>query len=240
MRSSPSLMTLTPRPGKVSRRGDPTALPSGEAPTSAEEDHGSDIRPDRQTGARLAIGISGSVSSVGSGQEFAQSAGEHGPPDSSDDTAQSSRLDGSTSNVHAMHDEDDAEQLSQARTTTTGTRDPLKASTNTLRVKTHPSEVKLSTTAQADAKSSREPDYVPLDYTKPFWHIPHVWGRLPTRPMRAHTATLVQFDEEGRRENAVYVFGGCDAKSCLRDIWKLDLGKPEPTLISASHAQGLC
>ncbi|CAD6570059.1 MAG: hypothetical protein CYPHOPRED_003727 [Cyphobasidiales sp. Tagirdzhanova-0007] len=65
------------------------------------------------------------------------------------------------------------------------------------------------------------PLYAPFSLMNPFWHKAPVWGQLPTRPMRAHTATLI----EGRDGAAIWVFGGCDQKNCFRDVWKLDLGK---------------
>jgi hypothetical protein len=41
--------------------------------------------------------------------------------------------------------------------------------------------------------------------------------------MRAHTATLVHDEEGDSGEASIWVFGGCDAKTCFRDAWKLDL-----------------
>jgi hypothetical protein len=41
-----------------------------------------------------------------------------------------------------------------------------------------------------------------------------VFGRLPNRGFRAHTATVLGTE--------LFLFGGCD-KVCYRDVWKLDL-----------------
>lgn len=93
---------------------------------------------------------------------------------------------------------------------------PLSASAAT----PAPRDLKAPTYVHADTSS---PSYGKFSLTKPHWSKPPLWGRLPNRPMRAHTATLV--NDGFRQENTIWCFGGCDAKTCYRDVWRLDLGK---------------
>ncbi|OZJ04591.1 hypothetical protein BZG36_02765 [Bifiguratus adelaidae] len=48
-----------------------------------------------------------------------------------------------------------------------------------------------------------------------YWSCAHTYGRETPRLLRAHTATLVG--------ELMYVFGGCDAKSCYNTLYTLDL-----------------
>jgi hypothetical protein len=48
-----------------------------------------------------------------------------------------------------------------------------------------------------------------------YWSLTPIWGRLPPRGMRAHTATLIG--------THIWVFGGCDQRGCFRDVWRLDV-----------------
>ena len=86
---------------------------------------------------------------------------------------------------------------------------------------------------------------IPWSIGVPYWSLAPCFGKLPSRPMRAHSATLVslpssitslsQFPEltssMGRlgprlqlpAAASLWVFGGCDSKTCFRDTWKLDL-----------------
>ena len=86
---------------------------------------------------------------------------------------------------------------------------------------------------------------VPWSIGTPYWSLAPVWGKLPSRPMRAHSATLVELasplttlskfpsltanmEKLGPRIQlpalaSLWVFGGCDAKTCFRDTWVLDL-----------------
>lgn len=48
------------------------------------------------------------------------------------------------------------------------------------------------------------------------WSRAPVHGALPTRNMRAHSATLV--------DHTVWIFGGCDDAGCWGDVWCFDIG----------------
>lgn len=56
----------------------------------------------------------------------------------------------------------------------------------------------------------------PAPTTGMYWSRGPVYGQLPSRPMRAHSVTLV--------DNIAWVFGGCDEKGCYRDIYCFDTG----------------
>lgn len=51
-----------------------------------------------------------------------------------------------------------------------------------------------------------------------YWSLAPVHGRLPSKCLRAHSATLVG--------DTIWVFGGCDERGCFRDVWRLDAGEP--------------
>ncbi|KAI8366057.1 uncharacterized protein BYT42DRAFT_595979 [Radiomyces spectabilis] len=48
-----------------------------------------------------------------------------------------------------------------------------------------------------------------------YWSRAVTYGRTPSRPMRAHTANLVG--------EMLYVFGGCDVKTCFNTLYILDM-----------------
>ncbi|KZP05813.1 galactose oxidase, partial [Athelia psychrophila] len=47
-----------------------------------------------------------------------------------------------------------------------------------------------------------------------YWSRASVFGETPGRPMKAHSATVV--------DNVVWVFGGCDETGCYRDVYCFD------------------
>jgi Rab9 effector protein with kelch motifs len=52
--------------------------------------------------------------------------------------------------------------------------------------------------------------------TTMYWSKGPVYGHMPSRGMRAHSATLV--------DNVVWLFGGCDEKGCWKDVYCFDTG----------------
>lgn len=96
----------------------------------------------------------------------------------------------------------------------------------------------------------------PWDVTQPLWYKAPVWGKLPQKGMRAHSATLVpdvscfsssSYSSSGGSSSfrtsafhlsepdlyalnpvpdaasSLYIFGGCDSKTCFKDLYKLDM-----------------
>jgi hypothetical protein len=53
--------------------------------------------------------------------------------------------------------------------------------------------------------------------TSMYWSKGPVYGHLPTRGMRAHSATFV--------DGVVWLFGGCDEKACWKDMYCFDTGR---------------
>jgi Rab9 effector protein with kelch motifs len=49
-----------------------------------------------------------------------------------------------------------------------------------------------------------------------YWSKAPAYGQMPTRGMRAHSATLV--------DHVVWLFGGCDEKGCWKDVYCFDTG----------------
>ncbi|KAF8645697.1 hypothetical protein AX16_007632 [Volvariella volvacea WC 439] len=58
-------------------------------------------------------------------------------------------------------------------------------------------------------------DVEPAPSTLMYWSRAPVYGTLPTRPMRAHSVTLV--------DTTAWVFGGCDDKDNFQDIYCFDI-----------------
>lgn len=50
-----------------------------------------------------------------------------------------------------------------------------------------------------------------------YWSRTITYGRGPSRPLRAHSANMVG--------EAMYVFGGCNQKTCFNQLYILDMGK---------------
>lgn len=50
-----------------------------------------------------------------------------------------------------------------------------------------------------------------------YWSRATTYGRLPSKSLRAHTATLIG--------ELMYIFGGCDVRNCFTTLYILDLGK---------------
>jgi hypothetical protein len=50
-----------------------------------------------------------------------------------------------------------------------------------------------------------------------YWSRATTYGRLPSKCLRAHTATVVG--------ELMYIFGGCDVRNCFTTLYILDLGK---------------
>lgn len=57
----------------------------------------------------------------------------------------------------------------------------------------------------------------PAPSTIMYWSRAPVWGSVPTRTMRAHTATLV--------DTTVWIFGGCDDRDSSKDVYCFDTGE---------------
>jgi hypothetical protein len=59
-------------------------------------------------------------------------------------------------------------------------------------------------------------DAEPVPTTGMYWSKAPVYGHLPARGMRAHSATFV--------DGVVWFFGGCDDKKCWNDVYCFDTG----------------
>ncbi|EIW76831.1 galactose oxidase [Coniophora puteana RWD-64-598 SS2] len=68
---------------------------------------------------------------------------------------------------------------------------------------------------------------VPVPATNMYWSRAPTHGLLPSRPTRAHTATLV--------DSTVWLFGGCDERGCCADVWTFDT---DSFLFSRPDTQG--
>lgn len=107
-------------------------------------------------------------------------------------------------------------------------------------------EMKQPIMPSADVAASIEAGTsVPWSIGTPYWSTAPIWGKPPSRPLRAHSASLVEMPSAlaaARRLPALssqlasvrtelqlppmaslWVFGGCDTKDCSRDTWVLDL-----------------
>ncbi|KAI8393341.1 uncharacterized protein BYT42DRAFT_487417 [Radiomyces spectabilis] len=59
------------------------------------------------------------------------------------------------------------------------------------------------------------PNVAPAPAAGMYWSRAITYGRGPSRPLRAHTANLIG--------EQLYVFGGCDIKSCFNSLYILDM-----------------
>ncbi|KAJ2934564.1 hypothetical protein H1R20_g2537, partial [Candolleomyces eurysporus] len=108
-------------------------------------------------------------------------------------------------------------------------------------------------------------EMAPAPATGMYWSKAPVWGTLPSRSFRNHTATLVDtvvwiiggnddkdsardiycFDTGRRAHTAVYydnkiwIFGGGNGLNALNDVWTLDLGSNHTGLIEGTEGRGL-
>lgn len=58
------------------------------------------------------------------------------------------------------------------------------------------------------------PDVQPVPPPAMYWSKAPIHGTVPRRSFRAHTANL--------SDEVLWLFGGCDAKGCFRDVWCFD------------------
>lgn len=64
---------------------------------------------------------------------------------------------------------------------------------------------------------SASPTVPPAPAAGMYWSRAVTYGRGPSRPLRAHTVNLIG--------EQLFVFGGCDIKTCFNSLYILDMGK---------------
>jgi hypothetical protein len=69
----------------------------------------------------------------------------------------------------------------------------------------------------AAVELSISPNVPPAPAAGMYWSRAITYGRLPSRPLRAHSSNLIG--------EYLYVFGGCDMKTCFNTLYVLDMGK---------------
>lgn len=78
------------------------------------------------------------------------------------------------------------------------------------------SSAELKPKARAVPRLPHSDSVPPAPTTGMYWSRAPVFGDIPGRSMKAHSATVV--------DNVVWVFGGCDEKGCFRDVYCFDTG----------------
>ncbi|KAI8972714.1 hypothetical protein BDB01DRAFT_808953 [Pilobolus umbonatus] len=73
----------------------------------------------------------------------------------------------------------------------------------------------ISDQMAAAIELSVSPNVPPAPAAGMYWSRVMTYGRSPSRPLRAHSANLVG--------DYLYVFGGCDMKSCFNTLYTLDM-----------------
>ena len=64
---------------------------------------------------------------------------------------------------------------------------------------------------------SASPSVPPAPAAGMYWSRSVTYGRGPSRPLRAHTINIIG--------EQLFVFGGCDIKTCFNSLYVLDMGK---------------
>ncbi|KAF7728240.1 hypothetical protein EC973_006521 [Apophysomyces ossiformis] len=86
------------------------------------------------------------------------------------------------------------------------------SSSHSHRTKRSPS---VSSQLAANAELTGSPNVPPAPAAGMYWSRAITYGRGPSRPLRAHTANLIG--------EYLYVFGGCDIKTCFNTLYILDM-----------------
>ncbi|KAG0167232.1 hypothetical protein DFQ28_006396 [Apophysomyces sp. BC1034] len=89
---------------------------------------------------------------------------------------------------------------------------PPPGSTYSHRPKRSPS---VSSNLATAAELSGIPNIPPAPAAGMYWSRATTYGKGPSRPLRAHTANLIG--------EYLYVFGGCDIKTCFNTLYVLDM-----------------
>lgn len=77
--------------------------------------------------------------------------------------------------------------------------------------------VHMSDHMAAAIELSVSPNVPPAPAAGMYWSRALTYGRCPSRPLRAHSSNLIG--------EYLYVFGGCDMKTCFNTLYVLDMGK---------------
>lgn len=77
--------------------------------------------------------------------------------------------------------------------------------------------IHMSDHMAAAIELSVSPNVPPAPAAGMYWSRALTYGRCPSRPLRAHSANLIG--------EYLYVFGGCDMKTCFNSLYVLDMGK---------------
>lgn len=77
--------------------------------------------------------------------------------------------------------------------------------------------VHMSDHMAAAIELSVSPNVPPAPAAGMYWSRALTYGRSPSRPLRAHSSNLIG--------EYLYVFGGCDMKTCFNSLYILDMGK---------------
>lgn len=77
--------------------------------------------------------------------------------------------------------------------------------------------VHMSDHMAAAIELSVSPNVPPAPAAGMYWSRALTYGRCPSRPLRAHSSNLIG--------EYLYVFGGCDMKTCFNSLYILDMGK---------------
>lgn len=96
-------------------------------------------------------------------------------------------------------------EASTALKAATAVKSPLANSAST-------SSGKIQTTPRLP----HDKDALPAPATLMYWSRAPVYGLLPAKGLRSHSATLV--------DTSAWIFGGCDDKECWRDVHCFDVG----------------
>ena len=89
---------------------------------------------------------------------------------------------------------------------------------------THASQHSSRSTMRISApRLPSAPNMAPAPPPAMYWSKAPVHGTVPKRSFRAHTANLA--------DEVMWLFGGCDAKGCFRDLWCFDTGEDFPLRI---------
>ncbi|KAI8336807.1 hypothetical protein BC941DRAFT_353729 [Chlamydoabsidia padenii] len=84
-------------------------------------------------------------------------------------------------------------------------------------------------TAAVELSSSSSSHITPAPAAGMYWSRTITYGRAPSRPLRAHSANMVG--------EAMYVFGGCNQKTCFNQLYILDM---DTLTWSKPHTYGQC
>jgi recombination DNA repair RAD52 pathway protein len=74
----------------------------------------------------------------------------------------------------------------------------------------------MSDQMAASLELSISPNVPPAPAAGMYWSRAITYGRSPSRPLRAHSSNLIG--------EHLYIFGGCDMKTCFNSLYVLDMG----------------